>query len=162
MKIYNFAPISARNFPTIADLNNPWIYPKDVAVVISVSQNYDTRIAAEIMERGMEYYQFPLSEGVDDMGWSNIKQAVALLLESDATNKRMVVHCDFGQHRSRVVVEAFHFAKCGTHLLDEYKGYDNHLIYDCLTDHLPTIDHVEQELFNLRMTILGKTSGVIQ
>lgn len=156
MKIYKFAPISARNFPTIADLNNPWIYPNDVAIVISVSQYYDTRIAAEIRARGMEYLQFPLSEGVDDMGWDNIKQAVALLLESDATNKRMVVHCDFGQHRSRVVVEAFHFAKYGTHLWDEYKGYDNHLIYDCLTGHLPPIDHVEQELFNLHKTIQGK------
>ena len=40
----------------------------------------------------------------------------------------MVVHCDFGQHRSRLVVEAFYFAKYGEHFTDEYKGFTNHLI----------------------------------
>lgn len=157
MKLYKFAPISARCFPTIADLNNPWIFPKDVAVVISVSQYYDVRIADEIEKRGMDYYHFPLYEEVDDIGWDNIKQAVTLLLKYDEENKRMVVHCDFGQHRSRLVIEAFHFAKFGNHLLDDYKGFDNHLIYDCFSCHLPALDIVEEELFQLNQNNYGKT-----
>ena len=45
MRIYPFAKIAARNFPTEADLNNPWIFPRDVQVVICVSQRYDTLLA---------------------------------------------------------------------------------------------------------------------
>ena len=58
----------------------------------------------------------------------------------------MVVHCDFGQHRSRLVVEAFYFAKYGEHFTDEYKGFTNHLIYDCMSHHLPELSVVEKEL----------------
>ena len=74
MKIYQFAKISARCFPTIADLNNPWIFPKDVAVVVNVSQRYDEAIANKLMSRGAEYYHFPLDEEVNDIGWENKKR----------------------------------------------------------------------------------------
>lgn len=150
MKIYQFAKISARCFPTIADLNNPWIFPKDVAVVVNVSQRYDEAIANKLMSRGVEYYHFPLDEEVNDIGWENIKKAVKTLLKFDKEDKRMVVHCDYGQHRSRLVVEAFHYAKFGKHLIDTYKGYDNHLIYNCCSDHLPNIAEVECNLINLQ------------
>lgn len=58
----------------------------------------------------------------------------------------MIVHCDFGQHRSRLVIEAFYYAKFGEHFVDEYKGYVNHLIYDCGMSHLPLLEYVEYEL----------------
>ena len=58
----------------------------------------------------------------------------------------MVVHCDFGQHRSRLVIEAFYYAKYGEHFIDKYKDFDNHLIYDCQTKHLPELEIVENEL----------------
>ena len=149
MRYYKFAPISARCFPTIADLNNPWIFPPDVEVVVNVSQKIDKQIAREIENRGMRYYCFPICEEVNDIGWESIKAAVSLLLQYDAENKRMIVHCDFGQHRSRLVVEAFYFAKMGKHLIDEYKGCDNHLIYNCRSRYLPALKDVEQQLIKL-------------
>ena len=146
MRTYKFAKITARNFPTIADLNNPWIFQADVAVVVSVTPHYDKRIVEAIQAKGIEFYQFPLEEEVDDIGWENVKQAVDVLLKYDKEDKRMIVHCDFGQHRSRLVIEAFHYAKFGEHFADEYKGYINHLIYDCSTSHLPPLEFVERQL----------------
>ena len=143
VKIYQFSKISARCFPTNADLNNPWIFPKDVACVVNVSQKYDQQIADEIQSRGAVYYHYPLDEEVDDIGWENIKKAVETLFKYDNEGMRMIVHCDFGQHRSRLVVEAFYFAKYAQHLIDEYKGYNNHLIYDCCSGYLPSLSEAE-------------------
>ena len=68
----------------------------------------------------------------------------------DNTEKHILVHCDGGNHRSRLVVEAFHYAKLGTHFIDEYKGYDNHLIYDCCSGYLLPLEEVETELKNIK------------
>lgn len=152
MRSYPFAKISARNFPTPADIRNPWIFPKDVAVVLCVSQYYDESLVNVFKQRGAEYHYLPLEEEVDDIGWENLKRAVEILLKYDKEDKRMVVHCDFGQHRSRLVVEAFFYAKYGEHFGDEYKGYFNHLIYDCSTCHLPRLSIVEKELSELKTT----------
>ena len=149
MRTYTFAKISARNFPTPADLRNPWIFPNDVAVVVCVSQHYDESLAEALNSRGAEYHYLPLEEEVDDIGWENIKKAVAIILQADKEDKRVVVHCDFGVHRSRLVVEAFHFAKYGEHLIDEYKGFANRLIYNCMSHHLPEMSHIEKELQKL-------------
>lgn len=149
MRLYQFAPISARCFPTINDINNPWIFPKDVVIVINVSKKFDSQIAKELETRGIEYCHFPIYEEVDDIGWENIKKVVELLLKYDAEGKRMVVHCDYGQHRSRLVIEAFYFAKYGKHFVDEYKGYDNRIIYNCKMRYLPLLEKVEQELLCL-------------
>ena len=149
MKIYKFAKVSARCFPTIADLNNPWIFPTDVAVVVSVTPYYEAKIVDALKVKGIDFYHFPLEEEIDDIGWENVKHAVEVLQHYDKDDKRMVVHCDFGQHRSRLVVEAFYFAKYGEHLTDEYKGFTNHLIYDCMSHHLPELSVVEIELQNL-------------
>ena len=149
MRTYPFAKIAARNFPTEADLNNPWIFPRDVQVVICVSQRYDMLLADVLSLRGVVYHYLPLDEEVADIGWQNILRAVEIVLQADAEGKRVVVHCDFGQHRSRLVVEAFHFAKFGTHFSDSYHDYDNHLIYNCRCNHLPPLEVVEQELREL-------------
>ena len=152
MRTYSFAKISARNFPTPADLRNPWIFPNDVAVVICVSQYYDETLADVFKQRGAEYHYLPLEEDVDDIGWENIKKAIAIILQADKEAKRVVVHCDFGAHRSRLVVEAFHFAKFGEHFTDEYHGYSNRIIYNCSNHHLPPLEVVEQELLQLAQT----------
>ena len=146
MRFYPFAKIAARCFPTMADLNNPWIFPKDVALVINVSKYFDPKIAKAIEDKHIVYLHFPLDEEVADIGWNNIKEAVKHLLRYDKEDKRMVVHCDFGQHRSRLVIEAFYYAKYGEHFIDKYKDFDNHLIYDCQTKHLPELEIVENEL----------------
>lgn len=151
MKLYKFAKISARCFPNMTDLTNHWIFPKDVAVVVNVSQRFDESIASQIAKRGAEYFHFPLDEEVDDIGLKNIIKAVEILLKYDAQDKRMVVHCDYGQHRSRLVVEAFHYAKFGEHYIDSYKGYDNRLIYNSFTHHLPPLKDMERVLASLKI-----------
>ena len=152
MRTYPFAKISARNFPTPADIRNPWIFPNDVAVVICVSQYYDEALADVFKQRGVEYHYLPLEEEVEDIGWENIKKAVRIILQADKEDKRVIVHCDFGAHRSRLIVEAFHFAKFGEHFIDNYHGYSNRIIYNCSNHHLPPLEIVEQELIQLAQT----------
>ena len=153
MRTYKFANIAARAYPNMSDINNRWIFMPDTVVVVNVSPKYKPEIVDAIKARGIDYYHFPLEEGVPDIGWANIQQAVAVLLRYDATGKHMLVHCDCGNHRSRLVVEAFHYAKYGTHFMDEYKGFDNHLIYDCSSGFLLPLLDVESVLKNLNSAL---------
>lgn len=136
-------------FPNYCRLKQPWIFPADVAVAISVTPHYEAKIVDALKVKGIDFYHYPLEEEVDDIGWENIKQAVEILLRYDKEDQRMIVHCDFGQHRSRLVIEAFYYAKYGEHLQDVYKGFANHLIYDCMSHYLPELSVVEKELQKL-------------
>ena len=146
MKAYKFAKITVRPYPNMCDVNNKWIFTPEIGVVINVSQKYKAEIVEAIKQKGIEYYHFPLDEEVPDIGWENIKKAVKTLMKYDNTDKHILVHCDGGNHRSRLVVEAFYYAKTGTHLADEYKGYENHLIYDCSSGYLLPLEEVEAGL----------------
>lgn len=134
----------------MCDVNNNWIFTPEIGVVVNVSQKYKAEIVDAIKQKGIEYYHFPLDEEVPDIGWENIKKAVKTLMYYDNTDKHILVHCDGGNHRSRLVVEAFHYAKVDTHFIDEYKGYDNHLIYDCKSGYLLPLDEVEEALKNIK------------
>lgn len=151
MNIYRFAKIATRSFPTLNELKNLWIFQDDVALVINVSRHYDINIAEAIIAKGITYMHFPLEEEVYDIGWENIKRAVAIILQYNKQDKRIIVHCEYGNHRSPLVVEAFYFAKFGEHFIDEYKGYENHLIYNCKSNHLPKLNIVEEELRKLNI-----------
>lgn len=146
MKKYDFANITVRPYPNICDVNNKWIFTPEIKVVINVSQKYKTEIVEVIKQKGIEYFHLPLDEEVPDIGWENVKKSVRTIARFDFTNAHVLVHCDGGQHRSRLVVEAFHYAKLGTHLKDDYKGYANHLIYDCSMGYLPPLSEVECKL----------------
>ena len=150
MKAYKFAKITARPYPNMCDVNNKWIFTPETGVVINVSQKYKAEIVEAIKQKGIEYYHLPLDEEVPDIGWENIKKAVKILFECEQRDKHILVHCDGGNHRSRLVVEAFHYAKFGIHFIDEYKGYDNHLIYDCCSGYILPLKEVETELKNIK------------
>lgn len=150
MKAYKFANITVRPYPNMCDVNNKWIFTPEIGVVVNVSQKYKAEIVDAIKQKGIEYFHFPLDEEVPDIGWENIKKAVKTIMHYDNTDKHILVHCDGGNHRSRLVVEAFHYAKLGTHFIDEYKGYDNHLIYDCCSGYLLPLEEVETELKNIK------------
>ena len=150
MKAYKFAKITVRPYPNMCDVNNKWIFTPEIGVVINVSQKYKAEIVDAIKQKGIEYFHFPLDEEVPDIGWENIKKAVKTLMQYDNTDKHILVHCDGGNHRSRLVVEAFHYAKLGTHFIDEYKGYDNHLIYDCKSGYLLPLEEVEKALKDIK------------
>lgn len=146
MKHYTFAKITVRPYPNVCDVANKWIFTPDIIAVVNVSQKRNSAVADAIMQKGVAYYHFPLAEEVDDIGWSNVLEAVAVLRSYEASEGRVFVHCDGGTHRSRLVVEAYHFAKLGHHLTDPYKGYANHLIYDCSEGYLPPLSDVEAAL----------------
>ena len=146
MKKYDFANITVRPYPNICDVNNKWIFTPDIKVVINVSQKYKTEIVEVIKQKGIEYFHFPLDEEVPDIGWENVKKSVKTIARFDLAGAHVLVHCDGGQHRSRLVVEAYHYARSGNHFKDEYKGYANHLIYDCSMGYLPPLSEVECEL----------------
>lgn len=146
MKAYKFANITVRPYPNMCDVNNKWIFTPEIGVVINVSQKYKEEIADAIKQKGIDYFHFPLDEEVADIGWANIQKAVKVLFEYDNSDKHILVHCDGGNHRSRLVVEAFHYAKTGTHFADKYKGYENHLIYDCNSGYLLPLEELEAGL----------------
>lgn len=150
MKIYKFANIAARPYPNICDISNPWIFRPDTIVIINVSQTQKPEITDIIKRKGIDYHFFPLKEETTDIGWENVKKAVKVLLHYETTGRHMLVHCDCGNHRSRLVIEAFHYAKMGVHFLDEYKGYDNHLVYDCSSGFLPPLKEIEAVLRNMK------------
>ena len=147
MKSYPFAKLSVTGFPTIADLNNKWIFPLDVKVIVNVSgHDYPKEIASVLNSRGVKTYSFPLVEEGPDMGLENILSAISVLKEADAAGEKVILHCTCGNNRSRTVAEAFCYAKTGEHFADEYKGYQNHLVYNCETGHLPDLATLESLL----------------
>ena len=74
--------------------------------------------------------------------------AVAKLAEYDKDGGHIIVHCMGGNNRSRTVVEAFHYIKTGAQFDDEYKGYPNHLLYNCGEGYLPPFEAFEKLLMN--------------
>lgn len=146
MKRYDFAKITVAPYPNICDVNNKWIFTPDITVVVNVSQKIKDKIKDAILKKGIAYYHFPLKEEVVDIGWNNVIKAAIVIDEYLLAGGRVFIHCDGGSHRSRLVVEAYHYAKIRKHFVDEYKGYHNHLIYDCSLGYLLPLNEVEKVL----------------
>lgn len=68
MDKYKFAEISTRPFPSILDVENPWIFGK-TGVVINVSEHEDQRVINIYKKKKINYYHFPLNEESENMGW---------------------------------------------------------------------------------------------
>lgn len=150
MKIYSFSNLIVRGFPTLQELCHPYIYG-GVKVIINVSgSEYSDSILKEIESKGIRWYHFPLEEEeVPDMGMENILSAVKQLMKADEAGEKVALHCMYGNNRSRTVAEAFHFKKMGFELEDEYKGYRNHLEYNCTKGYLPPLSEVEKLITEL-------------
>ena len=149
MKTYQFAKIQARPYPNMAEIRNPYIYGKAGCVINVSEKEYPAEIREELERQGKLLRHFPLVETGKDMGLDNIIRCVRVLEEADADGIPVIVHCGFGNNRSRVVVECFHFRKMGFQLEDEYKGAKNHLAYNCGIGLLPPIKEVERILAEL-------------
>jgi len=136
MKTYSFAKLQARPYPTLSEIANPYIYG-DVRCVINVSEKaYPTEIVAAFRQKGISFFHYPLREEDGEMDIQNIRMAVMQLDKADREGWRSVVHCDFGNNRSRVVAELFHYYKKGFLLEDEYKGFHSHVEYNIASGHL--------------------------
>ena len=146
MKRYEFAEIGVMSMPTVCDVRNKYIFG-GVRHVVNVSgQRYSKDIQYALNERGILTYEFPLVETGPDMGMENILGAISVIGKADAAGEKVIVHCVGGNNRSRAVVEAYHYAKTGTHYPDEYKGAFNHLLYNSAEGHLPPAEELERIL----------------
>lgn len=150
MKSYSFAKVSARGRLTDADYNNKYIITEDLRYIINVSERGLGRPFTFFKQRNLIAKHLPMKEERGAMDLLSLKLAVHFLILSENEGKRSIVCCDFGNNRSRTVIEAFHYVKMGYHFEDEYKGYLNHLIYNCEEGFLPPLADVEQELRRLR------------
>lgn len=146
MKNYSFASISAREYPTVKLLDHPYIWG-GVQFCLNVSEKPYARDLAEAMDaRGIEWLFCPVSEEGGALWWDSLEKGLKALDVAYKAGKKIVVHCDCGNNRSRSYVEAFHFMITGKQLEDEYKGEINHLAYNCKVGHLPSIDETESKL----------------
>ena len=100
-------------------------------------------------EHGIEWIHLPVSE---DLGsdWTNaLETALPKMIEAYKAEKKQVVHCDFGNNRSRTFIEAFYYLLKGEQFQDEYKGEVNHLIYNCKIGHIPPLEETQRIIRNL-------------
>ena len=144
---YTFANITARPFLTLNDANNKWIFTDKTKHVIDVCMYREPEVIDLIQSKGATFDWFPTDERPMDLDM--ILKAVAKLIEYDRDGSHIIVHCLHGNNRSRTVVEAFHFAKLGFHFEDEYKGFTNHLVWNCASGYLPQLSEMEILLSNL-------------
>ena len=147
MKTYSFAPVAAREYPTLALLDNPYIWG-GVGYSLNVSEKpYPPEIVEAMKERGIEWDHIPVSETDFEEFWdSSLLRGVRRLNEAYEEGKKIVVHCDFGNNRSRTFIEAFYYFLTGKEFEDEYKGEMSHLAYNCKIGHFESLKHIEREI----------------
>ena len=149
MRKYDFANITVRPFPTISDVLNPYIFG-GIKSVINVSEKEDLNLISYFKTHAMTYHYFPLKECVPDMGWRCIMKCVETIIDNVRKYIPTIVHCVGGNNRSPLVVECAFYALHGYHLIDEYKGAKNHLLYNVEQGYLPlTQQDIERELNSL-------------
>lgn len=146
MKKYDFAKITVRPFPTISDVANPYIFG-GIKSVINVSEKEDLSLKEFYNIHSITYHHLPLKECVSDMGWCNILECTKILIENIKNKRATLVHCIGGNNRSPLVVECAYYALFGKHLNDEYKGVNNHLLYNIAQGYLPlSLIEIEKQL----------------
>jgi hypothetical protein len=146
MKSYHFAQISARDYPTIKSLDHPYIWG-GVQFCLNVSEKpYPPELQIAMKKHGIDWLFCPVSEDTGANWVDSLKTGVKALLVANNTGKKIVVHCDYGNNRSRAFVEALYYNLTETEFNDEYKGEINHLAYNCKVGHLPELKSVEKWL----------------
>ena len=149
MKIYSFAPISARDYPTVKILDHPFIW-SGVQFCVNLSEKPYTQDLVDAMAaHGIEWIHFPLSEKIGASWWETYAIVLPKLFRAFLDGEKMIVHCDFGANRSRTLIEAFYYMLTGEEFLDEHKGEINHLAYNCKQHHFPPLEETERMIKEL-------------
>lgn len=144
MRSYPFAPIAAREYPTIALLDNPYIWG-GVQFCVNVSERpYPVELAKALADHGIDWIHCPVSEEPGAQWLDALMTALPRMLYAFKMGRKQVVHCDFGNNRSRSFIEALYFCLHNEHFRDEYKGEINHLVYNCTMKHLPALANTEE------------------
>ena len=146
MKAYTFAPISAREYPTVSILDNPFIWG-GVSFCVNLSERpYSSELIAAFAQHGIEWIHCPISEEAGADWLPALSVALPKMYLAYKAEKRQIVHCGLGNNRSRSFAEALYYAINRKELSDPYKGEVNHLIYNCKIGHLPEINELEYRL----------------
>ena len=104
-------------------------------------------IVKAMKEKDIAWEHIPVSETDFSVSWLQpLIRGVLRLNDAYENGLKMVVHCDFGNNRSRTFIEAFHFFLTGEEFPDEYKGEMNHLAYNCKIGHFGSLKDVEDAL----------------
>lgn len=113
-----FNEINARTRPFLSkkDLENKWIW-NGCKHVINVSQKEQDKVVIENIEnRGATYVWIPIGEN-RELDVEQICKAMKELLSYNGEDT--IVHCDYGNNRSRLVCEFAHYAMTGVWINDE-------------------------------------------
>lgn len=111
-----------------------------------VRKTLSDELAHAMKGHGIEWLFLPVSEELGADWTSSLRIALPKMYEAFKTGKKQVIHCDFGNNRSRSFVEAFYYFLTGEQFQDEYKGEFNHLAYNSKVGHLPPIEEIESWL----------------
>ena len=155
MRIYDFANITVRPFLKLSDVNDPYIFG-ETKHVISMCDYREPEVIELIKSKGATFDWFPTEEQPMDLRM--VLQAVAKLGIYAMDGSPIIVHCMDGNNRSRTVVEAYYFSQYLKHYEDEYKGYKNHLIYNCGNGYLESLKKMQDDLWYLMIDWYGDTN----
>ena len=146
MRTYSFAPISAREYPSVTILDHPYIW-SGVSFCINVSEEpYSSELVEALKGHSIEWVHLPVSEELGSDWTSALEMALPKMYEAYSARKKQVVHCDFGNNRSRTFVEALFYLLTREQFKDGYKGEVNHLVYNSKRGHLPPIEEIITKL----------------
>ena len=159
MRLYTFAHIADREYPTLHLLDHPYIWG-GVRFCVNVSEKpYSTDVVEAMAEHGIDWIHCPVSEEPGSNWRDSLLTAIPQMITAYHSGWKQIVHCDFGNNRSRTFVEAFYYCLKDEHLEDPYKGEMNHLAYNCRIGQLPPLDEMEPLL--LSFAFRGEEPGRI-
>ena len=150
--------LKVRPYPNLLDLANKYIIG-ETQIIINVSDSIKPEIYSTVREMGLEYFWFPMNESIFDIGLNSIYGACVVLWNAEQENKQVLVHCWGGNNRSQIIVQAYYYIRTNNHLITEYKGCINQLIYNCEKGYLPPINKMEKFLDELSLKFQMELKG---
>lgn len=128
----------------------------DYDVIINVSDEADLNFLFSNNLNSQKYFWLPMNEAKKDIGLNNIAAVAMILNKSFELNKSVYLHCHGGANRSPMCLQAFYYAKSGTHLDGnrENPRWDNELIRSSMRGYLPPRRELEKFL-----SAIGKRFG---
>ena len=143
MKSYNFAKLYARGPMTEADYYNDEL-TDNLRLVINLTDDWMNKPHEITRKKKIDVYHRPVSN--KEKRFEYLLDCVKIILWRTKDGHNAFVYCDSDLLYSSAIIEAYHFFKLRSHLTDEYKGYQNHLIYLCETGFYPPLKEVEHEI----------------
>lgn len=135
---------------------------EEIQVVINVSDTYDFGFALMLRDDGITPYWFPMNESKKDIGLNSLYGVLCVLYYCEMRDLSVLVHCDAGENRSPLVVQAYHYMRTGVHAVEDIDNgrWINRLVRACSRGYLPPQAELEKFLSRL-MVDLKNSSGLV-